>query len=243
MVFIFAWTNFIVIYSEFWSAETYTFQFKCILFSKHASKTEQILVRKHEANQDFHQNNTGKSVVKADTITKHSLFLQCKSIKLSHKTTDAAMKILQNLTTNSSLFTDKPNSPGEGCRESPCPQAREGTKERFFLPGDDTENDSPQKNVPHVGVPILQSNIAPARPSPGQWGWPSWGHSGLLTAVPAKLPPSSARSLPLPNDVRRDRCLQNPEHWIMLCSFKREAHKVPKLTDECFNPAQECPLG
>lgn len=203
----------------------------------------QILVRKHEANQDFHQNNTGKTIIKADTITKHNLFLHCKSIKLSHNKADAAMKILQNLTTNSSLFTDKPNSPGEGCRESPCPQAREGTKELFLLPGDDTENDSPHKNVPHVGVPILQSNIAPARPSPGQWGWPSWGHWGLLTAVPPNSPPA------LPN-----RCLcqmmeggtgASKIQSSGLCSALLGERLTKHLNriNEYFNPAQECPLG
>lgn len=111
--------------------------------------------------------------------------------KLSHKTTDAALKIPQNLTINSTLFADKPNSPGEGCGESPCPQARQGTKELFLLPGDDdTESDSPQKNVPHVGVPILQSNIAPASP-PRTMGMAPGDTHGSLRANPT--PPTSAK--------------------------------------------------
>jgi len=65
------------------------------------------------------------------------------------------MKILLTLAINSSLFTDKPNSPCEDYSEGACPLER--TKERFLLPVDDTKNDSPQKNVPHVWVPILES--------------------------------------------------------------------------------------
>lgn len=128
-------------------------------------------------------------------------FCSASQTKLPHKTTNAALKILQNLTINSSLFADKPNSPGEGCRESPCPQARRGTKELFLLPGDDTEDDSPQKNVPHVGVPILQSNIAPARPSPDNGDGPAGDTHCSLQCQPSTLPH-------LPNDGRRDSCLQ-----------------------------------
>lgn len=63
------------------TVKAYTFQFKCRLFSKHTTKTEQILLGKHEANQDFHGNNTGKTIIKADTITKHNLLLHCKPNK------------------------------------------------------------------------------------------------------------------------------------------------------------------
>lgn len=49
------------------------------------------------------------------------------------------------------------NLPYEDYSESACLHERERTKERFLFPVDDTKNDSPQKNVPHVGVPILKS--------------------------------------------------------------------------------------
>lgn len=214
--------------------KTYTVQFKCRIFSKHASKTRADSGDKTWSKtwRIFIITTLGKQSLKQKQSQSRIDFCSTSQTKLSHKTTDAALKILQNLTTNSSLFADQPNSPGEGCRESPRPQARRGTKELFLLPGDDTEDDSPQKNVPHVGVPILQSNIAPASP-PRTMGM---AQLGTLTAH------CSANPTP-PTSARWWKGGQVPPKILMLCSFSIEAHKASELNYEYFNPGQECPLG
>lgn len=168
------------------TVKTYTFQFKCRLFSKHANKTEQILVRKHEANQDFHHINTGKTIVKTDIITMQNILLQCKSNKAVTQNNWCCSEDPTKSRINSSLFADKPNSPVKAAGRAPVPRQGKGQR-RFPSPWWWHEDDSPQKNVPHVGVPILQSNIALPGP-PRTMGMAQLGHS-LLTAVPTQRPP------------------------------------------------------
>lgn len=157
----------------------------------------------------FIRTTLGKQSLKQMQSQSTIYFCSASQIKLSHKTTDAALKIPQNLTINSGLFPDKPNSPGEGCRESPCPQAREGTKEVFF-----SLVMTPRMTLPKRMSPCRSAHPAvkysPARPSPDNGDGPA-GDTRAARAVPTKLPPTSPKSLPLPHDGRRDRCIQNPE--------------------------------
>lgn len=147
MSFIFPWNKFHCFIN---TLPTYPFQFKCRLFPKHASKTEQILVRKN-TNQDFHFNNTGKTILQAATITKHNLFLQSKK-----KNNTKQLMLLEDPTKphNKHLFADKPNQthPVEAAGRALSP-GKGRDKGEFPSPADDTRMTLPKRMLPMLECP------------------------------------------------------------------------------------------